>query len=143
MQAIFNIDNNQINVEFDPTKLPTKVEYVLVGGESDEDFHSRRNTFVRWLVGLPKKRNESIGRFPVPPKYIDVSLKVKTEDLEIFREWIHRDFGNLKSECIIHADDKTYTFLGAFPSELIDDGNVKLSYDCYRREDRQPQTIGE
>lgn len=131
MQAILNIDFNQIPVEFEPTKLATKLEYVLIGGESDGDFHSRRNTFGRWLFGLPKKRIEPIGRFPVPPKNVGLSLKVKIEDLNIFKEWMHRGLCGMKSDCEIYADDKIYTFIGVFPIEWSDGGNVKLLYDYY------------
>jgi len=135
MQAIFKFDGIQIPIEFDLDDLVVQQEYILLGGETDEEFQSRRNTLSRWLLGLPKVRKTPIGRFVARMQVTELPIKVKIMDLNIFKEWMYRDIFNIKSDCKIYTKNKTYTFFGSFPSEWTDDGNIKLAYDCYQQND--------
>lgn len=131
-----------VTIEFELQKFPidlnlldlraSEQQLVQIGGETDDEFHSRGNTLLRTIFGLPKKRKPITGYVHgYRQLYRPLHIRISTEQLSIFSEWFN-DLLTFKKECII-TDTVTgiiYTLIGTFPVSYTSTGEIELSYDC-------------
>lgn len=129
-------------IEFELLKFPIDVDlaelraseqqFIQLGGETDDEFHTRRNTLWRTIFGLPKKRKPITGFVPgYRQLYRPLHINISTNRIPIFSKWFD-DLLTFKKECII-TDNVTgiiYTLIGTFPVSYTSAGEIELSYDC-------------
>ena len=143
MRGILDVDLKSIHIHFNPDDLKSEGEVITVGGETDEEFQTRRNTFLRWAFGLPKKRKQPTHSFVAYKRAANMKITVNLSDLQFFKDWMHRDIKDIKCDCdlIVESPIHAQFFLfphmiklqGVFPIEWSEDiiHNVILSYDCF------------
>jgi len=132
--GIIEIENEQIPIIFSPDDLkPTFT--TITNGETDEDFESRRNTFGRWAMGLPKKRKVVTQSFAGRAEH--KPLSIMTDDpnhIQYFKKWfLHKDLMTIKRDFKIFYKENDVTkcdsFLGAFISSYSFSGKMEFIYD--------------
>jgi len=141
--GIIMIEDKEIPVEYNEKEFDLSVKYetITIGGESDEEFQTRRNTFLRWAIGLPKKRKEVTDILHGAIRTIgELHFKVPKEFLEYFELWMGQiQYAETafayKRDFIIEMEDKEkIRVYGAYCSMYtiekdITDPNIEIVYD--------------
>ncbi len=126
------IDEKRIPIKVDLLELQvTRIpEEIKIGGETDEEFASRRNSFLRWVLGFPKVRWVPTGSIMGKLRSPD-PLMIITEEMKFFRNW-PLDLFPLKNDCLICSlNEKDYVkLIGCYPVDFNGD-KLLMMYDAW------------
>lgn len=137
--AILTIKDKELPIRLNVDKLfVLRVpEMIDITGETDEEYHSRRNTFFSWLLGLPKRRRQSTyvpGRRPMPEPLL---ISVDPKHVPFFKAWIVDNSPN-KINCGLKVMGILGNIIlhGTFPNEISTNGNISLMYDTLTQNEK-------
>ena len=150
LRGVLEFDDASFHIGYNPDDLKMVGTVVTIGGETDEEFQTRRNTFTRWIAGLPKKRKQPLRTVENPMPGSKLKITIDSNDLPFFSDWMHSipetsfcNFSDVKRDCKLIQDHHAYKEIldlkGVFPTIIPynDTKNVvcdiTLNYDWFSR----------